>query len=127
MPTKKRIQREDILKAAVQVIRREGPSALTMRRIAAQVGCSTQPLYSEFGGPGTAARCALRVYSRAVSGRSVLHIPRFRPAVSSVCRAGKGAVLLSLPAQARAGPNLGRGCQFQRHFAPAARNAGDQP
>ena len=50
MPTKKRIQREDILKAAVQVIRREGPSALTMRRIAAQVGCSTQPLYSEFGG-----------------------------------------------------------------------------
>lgn len=64
MPTKKRIQRDDILKAAVEVIRQEGASALTMRRIAAQVGCSTQPLYSEFGGQEQLLS-ALRAWIRA--------------------------------------------------------------
>lgn len=49
MPAKKRIQKQDILQAAVQVIRTGGASALTMRNIAHQLGCSTQPLYSEFG------------------------------------------------------------------------------
>ena len=49
MPAKKRILRQDILAAAAQVIRQGGASALTMRNIAAQLGCSTQPLYSEFG------------------------------------------------------------------------------
>ncbi len=64
MPTKKRIQRKDILEAAVQLIRQEGAAALTMRRIAAQVGCSTQPLYSEFGGQEQLLD-ALRAWIRA--------------------------------------------------------------
>ncbi len=49
MAAKKRIRRQEILAAAAEVIRRDGASALTMRRIAGQLGCSTQPLYSEFG------------------------------------------------------------------------------
>lgn len=49
MPAKKRIQSRDILAAAAQVIRRDGAAALTMRTIAKQLGCSTQPIYSEFG------------------------------------------------------------------------------
>lgn len=47
MPPKKRIQKQDILAAAAQVIRQK--QTPTVRSIAAQLGCSTQPLYSEFG------------------------------------------------------------------------------
>lgn len=48
MAPKKKISREDILVGAVRVIRRLGPSALTVRNIAGELGCSTQPLYSAF-------------------------------------------------------------------------------
>ena len=49
MPPKKRIFREDILNAAIDVIRRDGAQALTVRAIAGELACSTQPIYSEFG------------------------------------------------------------------------------
>ena len=44
-----RIPKEDILKAAAQVIRSRGAGALSVRNVASQLGCSTQPLYSQFG------------------------------------------------------------------------------
>ena len=49
MPRTKRIEKEDILRAAVQVVRTQGEGALSVRGIAKELGCSTQPLYSEFG------------------------------------------------------------------------------
>ena len=49
MPPKKRIFREDILNAALDIIRRGGAQALTVRTIAGELSCSTQPVYSEFG------------------------------------------------------------------------------
>lgn len=49
MPAKKRIRKQDILQAATEIIRTDSASALTMRSIAKQLDCSTQPLYSEFG------------------------------------------------------------------------------
>ncbi len=39
-----------ILTAAGQLLAEEGPTALTVRRIAASAGCSTMGLYSRFGG-----------------------------------------------------------------------------
>ena len=45
---RKRIFREDILNAAVGLVREEGPAALSVRNIAKKLGCSTQPVYSEF-------------------------------------------------------------------------------
>ena len=48
MPPKKKIQKSDILAAATQTIRKKGTAALTVRNIAAELNCSTQPLYSEF-------------------------------------------------------------------------------
>lgn len=48
MPPRKRIFREDILKAAVQLVREEGTAALSVRNIARTLHCSTQPIYSEF-------------------------------------------------------------------------------
>ncbi len=50
MPATKRVHRRLILEAAVRTIRRGGAPALTMRNIAKELGCSTQPIYSEFTG-----------------------------------------------------------------------------
>ena len=46
MPPQKRIFREDILEAAADLVRQEGPAALSVRNIAKKLGCSTQPVYS---------------------------------------------------------------------------------
>jgi AcrR family transcriptional regulator len=44
-----------VLDAASRLLEAEGPEALTMRRIAAEAGCSTSVLYTMFGGkPGVA-------------------------------------------------------------------------
>ena len=48
MPPRKRIFREDILNAAVNLVRQEGAQALSVRNIAQALHCSTQPIYSEF-------------------------------------------------------------------------------
>ena len=48
MPRTKQIEKQDILRAAAEVIRQKGESALTVRSIAGVLGCSTQPLYYEF-------------------------------------------------------------------------------
>ena len=48
MPRTKQIDKQDILGAAAEVVRQKGEQALTVRNIAAQLGCSTQPLYYEF-------------------------------------------------------------------------------
>ena len=48
MPGKKRILRNDILDAAVRVIQQSDTGTLTMRTLAKELGCSTQPIYYEF-------------------------------------------------------------------------------
>lgn len=48
MPPRKRIFREDILKAAVSLVQEQGTMALSVRNIAGKLNCSTQPIYSEF-------------------------------------------------------------------------------
>ena len=48
MPARKKIHKEDILEAAVRVVREQGASALSVRNIAKELHVSTQPLYSEF-------------------------------------------------------------------------------
>lgn len=49
MSAKTKVGKDEILAAAVQLIRTGGAGALSMRNIARQLGCSTQPLYSQFG------------------------------------------------------------------------------
>lgn len=48
MPPKVRIQKEDIVKAAVELVRKNGDQALNARIIAAALNCSTQPVFSNF-------------------------------------------------------------------------------
>ncbi len=48
MPPQKRIFRQDIIKAAVELVRNKGSEALSVRNLAREMDCSTQPIYSEF-------------------------------------------------------------------------------
>lgn len=48
MPPKIKITKSDIVDTAVNIIRRNGEAALNARNIAASLGCSTQPVFSNF-------------------------------------------------------------------------------
>ena len=48
MPPRVKITRDEIIKAGLDIIRRGGVSALNARSVSASLGCSTQPLFSNF-------------------------------------------------------------------------------
>ena len=48
MPPKVKITKDEIIKTAVELIRKDGESAVNARSIAASLGCSTQPIFSNF-------------------------------------------------------------------------------
>ena len=48
MPPKVKITKEDIIEAAVELVRKSGAHALNARTIASMLGCSTQPVFSNF-------------------------------------------------------------------------------
>lgn len=48
MPPKVKITKKDIIHAAVEIVRKEGVQALNARSVAAVLGCSTQPVFSNF-------------------------------------------------------------------------------
>ena len=48
MPPKVRITKEDIINTSVELIRENGKSFVNARSIAAALGCSTQPVFSNF-------------------------------------------------------------------------------
>ena len=48
MPRKVSIFKEDIIKAAVQIVRENGYENLNARSLASRLGCSTQPIFSNF-------------------------------------------------------------------------------
>lgn len=54
------VLRRAILDAASRLLVEEGPQALTMRRVASEVGCSTTVLYTMFGGKGGLADALYR-------------------------------------------------------------------
>ena len=50
VPRRMDAQEDEILEAASRILSAEGAAALTVRRIAAEAGCSTMGIYSRFGG-----------------------------------------------------------------------------
>ena len=48
MPPKVKITKEDIIKTAVELLRKNGEQALNARAIASALDCSTQPIFSNF-------------------------------------------------------------------------------
>ena len=52
MAPKTRFEREDISRAAFQLVRRQGIESLSVRNLAAELGCSTAPIFTAFTGIG---------------------------------------------------------------------------
>ncbi len=52
MPPKVRIEKSDILREALTLVRENGADALNARSLAARLGCSTQPIFCNFTGMG---------------------------------------------------------------------------
>jgi AcrR family transcriptional regulator len=48
MPPKVKITKEELISASIELVRAEGEQAINARSIAAHIGCSTQPLFSNF-------------------------------------------------------------------------------
>lgn len=48
MPPKVKITKEEIVRAAVEIVRKEGAQAINARTVAAALNCSTQPVFSNF-------------------------------------------------------------------------------
>ena len=48
MPPKVKIAKDDIINTALELCRRHGTGAINARSIAAELGCSTQPIFSNF-------------------------------------------------------------------------------
>ena len=48
MPPKVKITKDEIIKTAIELIRKDGESTVNARSIAASLGCSTQPIFSNF-------------------------------------------------------------------------------
>ena len=48
MPPKVKITKEEIIEAALRIVRESGDEALNARNVAAALGCSTQPVFSNF-------------------------------------------------------------------------------
>ena len=48
MPPKIKITKEDIVLAAVDIVRQSGPAAINARTLASNLNCSTQPIFSNF-------------------------------------------------------------------------------
>lgn len=48
MPPAKKITKEDIICCAYDIVKKEGPDSINVRKIAEYLGCSTQPIYHNF-------------------------------------------------------------------------------
>ena len=48
MPPKVKVTKEDIVKTAIELVRSSGEQSINARAIAASLGCSTQPIFSNF-------------------------------------------------------------------------------
>ena len=48
MPPKIKVTKDDIINAAVEIVRSKGAQAINARAVAAELNCSTQPVYSNF-------------------------------------------------------------------------------
>ncbi len=48
MPPKIKVTKEDIIKTALEIVRKNGADGINARSIASELGCSTQPIFSNF-------------------------------------------------------------------------------
>ncbi|MGN0628174.1 MAG: TetR/AcrR family transcriptional regulator [Oscillospiraceae bacterium] len=70
MPPKVKITKENIISTAVEIVRESGAEALNARALAAKLGCSTQPIFSNFSSMeeirGEVIRSADEIYQSCI-------------------------------------------------------------
>ena len=69
MPPIARFSREDVLHAAYELVRREGPNALNARALAKEMNCSTQPIFRLFSGMDELMTEVKRLADETICGR----------------------------------------------------------
>ena len=60
MPRKISITKDSITEAALEIVRTKGPDSLNARALAKALGCSTQPIFSNFSGMEDVIRAVLK-------------------------------------------------------------------
>ncbi len=68
MSATKKITKENIISAALEIIKTSGMSALNARALAGGLGCSTRPLYLTFGGMGGVRTAAIERINEIYQG-----------------------------------------------------------
>ncbi len=64
MPSTKTLSRKEVLQGGLDLLRKQGPGAITARTLAKKLKCSTQPIYSAFAGMKDFERALLREVRR---------------------------------------------------------------
>lgn len=67
MAAKKRINKEIILDAAYELVRKEGFDSLSARKVAKEAGCSTQPIYENYHDMGVIIEHTLKTMKETYS------------------------------------------------------------
>lgn len=64
MPAVRKVSKEQIIDAAVEVLRDDGFSAITARSVAKKLGCSTQPIYFSFKNMDELKAALISIYGK---------------------------------------------------------------
>lgn len=59
MPPKVKVEKDDILKAAIEIVRDNGAGSLNARAVADKLSCSTQPIFSNYASMDELKKCVL--------------------------------------------------------------------
>ncbi|MEZ0067318.1 TetR/AcrR family tetracycline transcriptional repressor [Streptacidiphilus sp. MAP12-20] len=97
MAVKAQLSRDAVLDAAAELVRAQGPAALTMRRLAAELGCAVTAIYWHVGNRETLLD---ELVARTVKDMGEIHAEGDSPAARAE------SVALSLRAKLRARPHL---------------------
>ena len=64
MPAVRKVSKEQIIDAAVEVLRDDGFSAINARSVAKKLGCSTQPIYFSFKNMDELKAALIAIYGK---------------------------------------------------------------
>ena len=105
MPPKVKITKEDIINTALSLVRQEGVSAINARCVAAALGCSTQPVFSNFESmeqlQRATATAAYEVFDKAEDAKAYVETCKIPVVIKADGLAlGKGVIIAMERSQA---------------------------
>ena len=92
MPPKVKVTKEDIINTALEMYREKGGASINARSIAASLGCSTQPIFSNFDNMDKLNSAVMQLAYEHYYGFCLFYYEIFKLAFRIVS-AGKAVVL----------------------------------